>query len=168
MRHIFFCIFIAVFLAGSASAQNDRKTILEVPLLVLTSSALELILIDIDGFMSEKPNGLNFPVTKIVFSELDDITCFRIEGVDNSWSNLFKYGEVCYGYIVIFNRLFVVVAESYNDMDLDKLFYHSGEVRTFNKISPFSALEDRHPSWFFEFNNNKCYLVGVSDLDTLD
>lgn len=168
MKYLFCCVLYFIFLGGIVSAQHNRQTTLEVPQLKLRNSAIELILIDIDAFMSDKPNGLNYPISKIVFSELDDITCFRIEGVDNSWSNLFTYGEICYGYVVMFNRFFLVTAESYNDMRLDKLFYQTGEKRIFSRVYSLPSLQDRFPTWFFEFNNNKCYLVGVEDLDTLD
>lgn len=129
---------------------------------------METILSDIDAFIGNKPNGLHFPVSKIVFSELEDLTCFEVVGIDNSWANLFKFGEVPYGYLIIHNRLYLVAAQGYHDVDLTSYFYMTNVEKTFNRAQRYSSGINKNPTWFFEYRNQQSYLISVTDLEILN
>lgn len=159
---------VLFFSATLSFAQFGGTGKVTLPRLGVASKPLTLVMRDIDSFLGEKPNGLQYPVTKIVFSKLDDLLCFEIVGIDNSWTDLFKFGEVAYGYVVLQNRLFIVVGQGYNDINLEGIFYTINEKKSFVKPNlPQLALE-RHPVWFFEYRDNQVYLISVSDLDVLD
>ncbi len=161
----FICLF---FSATQSFAQFGGTGKVTLPRLGITSKSLTLVMRDINSFLGEKPNGLQYPVTKIVFSQLDDLLCFEIVGVDNSWTDLFKFGEVAYGYVILQNRLFIVVGQGYSDINLEGIFYTIDEQKSFVKPNlPHMALE-RYPVWFFEYRDNQVYLISVSDLDVLD
>ena len=150
------------------SAQFGGSGKISLQRLGLKSQSLDLVMRDIGAFIAEKPSGLQFPVTKIVFSELDDLLCFEIVGVDNSWKELFKFGEVPYGYTIVQNRLYVVARQGYHKIDLEEIFYPIDEVKSFSKNSFSSPVAERWPVWFFEYKNDEVYLISVSDLDVLD
>lgn len=153
---------------AKTSAQTVGTNTLTLPRLELRVKSMETILSDIDAFIGNKPNGLHFPISKIVFSQLDDLTCFDVVGIDNSWTNLFKFGEVPYGYLIIHNRLYLVSALGYEDVDLTPYFYLTNIEKSFNRSERYSTGINKNPTWFFEYRNNQSYLISVTDLEVLN
>ena len=166
-KTIFFTVWFHLF-ALHAVAQFGETERITLQRLGVKSVSLDLVMRDISSFMAEKPNGLQFPVTKIVFSQLDDLLCFEIIGVDNSWKELFKFGEMPFGYVVVQNRLFIIVKQGYHKVDIDNLFFPVDETKSFNKNSLNTLVVERWPVWFFEYRDDEAYLISVSDLDILD
>lgn len=160
--------FLLLLFSLQISAQFGSNRNVTLPRLGIKSNSLQLVMKDIGSFLAEKPNGLHFPVTKIVFSELEDLLCFEIKGIDNSWTELFKFGEMPYGYTVVQNRLFIIVGHGYNKINLDDIFYPIDETKTFSRqILPSTGIE-RNPCWFFEYKDGEIFLISVADLDILD
>lgn len=151
----------------SLKAQTIGNSV-TLPRLQLKVQSIELILSDIDLFIGNKPNGLHFPISKIVFSQLEDLTCFEVVGIDNSWNDLFKFGEVPYGYVIVHNRLYLVAIEGYHDVDLTSIFDYTDKEKSFTKGGRPSASINRNPIWFFEYRNGQSYLISVTDLDVLN
>lgn len=152
-------------ISPSAQTAGNKLTL---PMLGLRVKSIDTILSDIDAFIGNKPNGLHFPISKIVFSQLEDLTCFEVVGIDNSWTNLFKFGEVPRGYLIIHNRLYLVAVEGYHDVDLTSIFYLTDKEKSFNKGARYSTGINRNPIWFFEYRNAQSYLISVTDLEVLN
>ncbi len=152
-------------LRGQVISSNNNVVL---PRLSLKQHSIQTILGDIDTFIANKPNGLHFPITKIVFSQLEDLTCFEIVGIDNSWTDLFKFGEVPYGYVIVHNRLYMVVVEGYHNVDLTSVFDLTDMEKSFSKGGRPAGSINRNPIWFFEYRNEQSYLISVSDLDVLN
>ena len=104
------------------------------PLLQLTNEAVAQSLDEVSRYINGKSKGMNFPVCKAKFVKVKGGYGIEIEGIDNSWRNLFKQGEVSYGYAIILNRLFVIIGNANEEIDLRDVFLKEGTPRSFNRM----------------------------------
>lgn len=168
IKTIHLSLLLLVLSTSSLFAQFGGPSKVVLPQLALKSKSMEIVLGDIDTFIGNKPNGLQFPVSKIVFSKLEDLLCYHIVAIDNSWTHLFKYGEVPYGFVVVQNRLFMVVGEGYHDMNLNAFFSVTDYTKTFSKTVLQPTGIKGNPTWFFEYRNGQSYLISVEDLELMN
>lgn len=138
------------------------------PLLGVTDIAVESALQEVSTYISKKPKGLRFPVSKVLFKQIEDGFSYEITGIDNSWANLFNYGKSPYGYVIVANRLFVIMGLSSEDIDLNGIFFSDFESKAFTTVNrpPTGIL--KNPKWFFEYKNGATIKIKELDLDILE
>lgn len=165
----FFLLSTLLFLLStfSLSAQQMQTPKITLPLLQLTNKAVAESLEEVSRYISSKAKGMNFPVSKAKFVKVKGGYSIEIEGIDNSWRNLFKRGEVSYGYAVVLNRLFVIIGNANEDIDLRDVFIKEGTPKSFNKMHLPSTLVDKNPKWYFEYVDGVSTKVREEDLDIL-
>ncbi len=158
---LFFCS--SLFISSQVPSGNRI-----LPLLGVSDIAVESALREVSTYISKKPQGLKFPVSKVLFKQIEDGFSYEISGIDNSWANLFNYGESAYGYAIVGNRLFVIMGLSNEDIDLNNIFICDFESKTFTTTNrpPTGIL--RNPRWFFEYKNGATIKIKEEDLDILD
>lgn len=158
---LFFCSSAFIF----SQVPTSNRTL---PLLGVSDIAVESALREVSTYISKKPQGLKFPVSKVLFKQIEDGFSYEISGIDNSWANLFNYGEAAYGYTIVGNRLFVIMGLSNEDIDLNNIFICDFKSKTFTTTNrpPTGIL--RNPKWFFEYKNGATIKIKEEDLDILD
>lgn len=147
-----FCILIFI-LASTFSIKAQINSTIEIPQLILKNSDIELNLAKIGNFFGAKKKGMNFPICKMVFTKTNNgHLSFSVEGVENSWSNLFRHDQISYGFVIVDNRMFVVMGLKKEELDLNDLFYGSYTLKRFDKHQKPPTWNKKIPIWHYEQN----------------
>lgn len=165
-KSIFLSLFIS-FLSLTVSAQMPSSKI-TLPLLLLQDESVAASLSEVSKYLSAKPKGMNYPVSKVKFLKVKGGFSIEVEGIDNSWRNLFKHGDASYGYTIVHNRLFVVMGAKNEEIDLRGIFFKDGTPKSFNKMFLPSTLVHKNPKWYFEYVDGVATKVKEEDLDVLE
>lgn len=164
MKKVLLLLFLALWAILPVSAQKP----IVLPQLGVKDKSIERVLIGVSNYIRMKPQGLRFPVTKIIFKKVKGGLTYEIEGIDNTWAELFNYGEATYGYAVVAKRLYVIMGLTDEELDINHLFYVAGGSKTFsrNRLPPTGLV--RRPKWIFDYINGESIKIGESDLDILE
>lgn len=141
-------LFTFLFSTHQLSAQE-----INLPFLVIQDSKIEESLGEVTDFLGSKKNGKSFPICKVVFTGSANDMKFSVQAIDNSWSNLFKYDEVCYGYVVVKNRMYVIFSPQDNIIDFKDLMYSSEDFKLFSKAQKPPTWHRGVPMWYYEKDN---------------
>lgn len=164
---LFISFFLITFSAfGETPASSGNRIVLTQ--LGLKDKAMEAVLSEISDYIRMKPQGLRFPISKVMFKHVKGgLTC-EIEGIDNSWANLFNYGEATFGYTVVGNRLYVIMGLAEEDIDINHLFYLTDATRSFSRsqMPPTGLL--KRPKWIYDYVDGECTKITEMDLDILE
>lgn len=147
----YFLIFFFVFFSSTFVIQAQEG--LNLPYLIIEDSNLKEPLAYITDFLGSKKNGKSFPVCKIVFKGPASDLKFTVQAVDNSWSNLFKYGELCYGYVIEKNRMFFIFSNQNDIIDFKNVLYSSENFKFFNWSQKPPSWNLGIPIWNYEKSN---------------
>lgn len=156
---------VSIFTAEAQPPVGSRV----LPLLGFKDKAVENTLREISIYISSKPKGLRFPVSKVLFTETEGGFNYEVVGIDNTWANLFNYGEASYGYAIINNRLFVIMGLDNQDIDLNTIFFRDQGSKAFskNQLPPTGLL--KNPKWYYEYKDGLLpNQVKVEALEILD
>lgn len=164
-KSLFFIVFLISILSVSAQAPSNSRVL---PLLGLRDQAVENVLKEISTYISKKPKGMNFPVSKVLFQEVKGGFSYQVTGIDNSWANLFNYGEISYGYAIVNNRLFVIMGLATEEIDLNNIFFRDEGSKAFSRMPMPPTGITKSPKWFYEYKDGESTQVQVIDLDILD
>lgn len=138
------------------------------PLLGVKDKAIEASLREVSTYISSKPKGLRFPVSKVLFTQIEDGLSYEVMGIDNTWANLFNYGEASYGYAIVGNRLFVIMGLASQDIDLNTIFFRDQESKAFSRSNMPPTGIVKNPKWYYEHKAGLSTKIKVLDLDILD
>lgn len=164
---VFFLVLFSLFTSQAISQTPGSKRIV-LTQLGLKDKAIETTLAQISDYIRMKPQGLRFPITRIMFKKVKGGLTYEIEGIDNTWANLFNYGESTYGYTVVANRLYVIMGLTEDNIDLNHLFYVAGGTKSFSRnILPPTGLTKR-PKWIFDYADGRATKISDIDLDILE
>lgn len=167
IKRVFF-LFISIILVSSFYAQSPKNNNIVLTQLGLRDTAIEATLAQISEYIRMKPQGLRFPISKVVFSKIKGGLTYTVEGIDNSWASLFNHGESTYGYVVVGQRLYVVMGLTEESPNLNEYFYVIGSTKSFsrNVLPPTGLL--RRPKWIFDYADGRATVISDSDLDILE
>ena len=164
---LYFSLLLTFFLSTQIVNAQDG---LNLPYLIIEDNNIEQPLAYITDFLGSKKNGKSFPICKIVFSGINSDLKFSVEAIDNSWSNLFKYDEVCYGYVVVKNRMYIIFSPKDQIIDFNNLLYSSENFKFFNRAQKPPSWNAGIPIWHYERSNvqNKDFkLVSTENIEVL-
>lgn len=159
---------LILFTATSLHGQTPDNKPFTLPKLGVKDKAIETTMIKISDYIRNKPKGLRFPITKIVFTQVKGGLSYRVEGIDNTWANVFNYDEISYGYAVVANRLFVIMSKKNEIIDLNNLFWLDYETKTFSRNSMPPTGVTKRPMWTYDYVDGVIQLINGADLDVLE
>lgn len=167
MKKFLFLSVLSILSFITVSAQQAPPSRV-LPMLGVRDASVEAVLKEVSTYISKKPKGLRFPISKVLFQEVKGGFSYQITGIDNSWSNLFNYGEATYGYAIVNNRLFVIMGLTSEDLDLNDIFFRDTDSKSFpqRNMPPTGIL--KNPKWFYEYKDGLSTQIQVLDLDILD
>ena len=168
MKKISFLVALILFISIGISAHTPGQRI-TLPMLSVNDKAIENTLIEISDYIRSKPQGLRFPITKIMFSQVKGGLSYQVIGIDNSWANLFNYGEAPYGYVIVANRMYVIMSLVEEKLDLNHIFSVAcGVSKAFNKsVLPPTGIT-KSPKWDYDYADGEVIKIAESDLDILE
>lgn len=149
----------------SESPESDNKIVLSS--LSATNCSIETMANNIEDHIAHTSHGYMWPVTKMVFSKLNDKVIVTVTAIDNSWFQLFGASEKPYGYLVAKGRLYIVSSIGEGDAILGDLFKKTGTIRAFNRPEMTIALFKKSPVWIYELKDGVVKEVNKFDLDLL-
>ena len=168
MKKVLPVFLLVFFIFSQTMAQSPGSKPIVLTQLGVKDKSIERVLIGISDHIRMKPKGLRFPVTKIMFKNVKGGLTYEIEGIDNTWAQLFNYGEATYGYTVVAKRLYVIMGLTSENLDLNHLFYVAGGSKTFSRnILPPTGLIKR-PKWIFDYIDGESVKISEVDLDILE
>lgn len=164
----FFVLFFSFFLTiPFVKAQEG----LNLPYLIIEDNNFKEPLAYITDFLGSKKNGKSFPICKVVFHGNASNLSFSVQAIDNSWTNLFKYGEVCYGYVVEKNRMFIIFSNQDDIIDFKDILYSSENFKFFNRSQKPPSWNSGIPIWNYQKSNsttNRTFeLVSTENIEVL-
>ena len=168
MKKLIFFLAFSVLFSFQLSAQSAKSNNIVLTQLGLRDKAIEATLTQISDYIRMKPQGLHFPITKVMFSKVKGGLSYEVEGIDNSWSSLFNHGESTYGYVVVAHRLYVVMGMTEESPNLNEYFYVIGGTKSFsrNVLPPTGVL--KRPKWIFVYVDGRATRITDYDLDVLE